>query len=319
MSRMALSTLSLRSRLLAAFIVVALFGVATAGFALSRMGVVSERAQDVYQQGTLQVDGARSLQALWWEYETHDSRLLIPEMPASALAEAQEGQVRANEDLNARIKEVQALGLSGEVAKNIQIFAESIKTRQDLVSQLKAGVSDQEQHYAILAELTEAAALAEKAIVDASAAAQKSAAAEAASANDAYEAARTMTIVIIGAGLALSVALGIICARSVSRPIGRTRDVLAKVADGDLTVRVEEVGPREIAEMNGSLNVTLGALGSVMMMVRDSAQRLAGSSAGLNGTAGAIAVNVEGVAQQAELVSASAPGRAVTASTSRPR
>ena len=85
-----------------------------------------------------------------------------------------------------------------------------------------------------------------------------------------------------------------------------TRDVLARVAAGDLTVRVEEVGSREIQEMNRSLNETLDAFSAAMALVADLAGRLAGSSAHLRGTADSIATGVAGVARQADAVSESA-------------
>ncbi|WP_243059558.1 methyl-accepting chemotaxis protein [Nocardioides sp. SR21] len=305
MSRSSLSSLSLRTRLLAAFLLVSLFGVAVAGFALTRMSTISDRAEAVYDEGTVNLDATRNLQVLWWEYETHDARLAITDLPPETLAAESKAQAETLEKLNASLEEISG-DLTGEAATQVAAFGQAIQSTIAAVDELKSGELSDAEFGGVLQEMSALALDAQKAIDAANAAEQTAAAAQAQSARDAFESARVLTIGIIVVGLAASVGLGFLCARSVSRPIAATRDVLARVADGDLTVRVDETGAREISAMNKSLNATLEAFGSVMVMVRDSAQRLAGSSADLNGTAGAIAVNVEGVAQQAELVSASA-------------
>ncbi len=305
MSKSSLSSLSLRTRLLAAFLAVSLASVVVAGFALTRMNTISDRAQAVYQNGTVQLDGTRNLQVLWWEYETHDARLAIPTLPADTLAAEQKAHDAGLQELNASIDKVKGMDLSPDVAASVDAFATAITDTIAEVAKFQTKPSPAETAQ-IIQNLGTLATDAQKAIDAANSAEQKQAADQAQSARDAFESARTLTIVIIVAGLVLSVGLGIACARSVAGPIDATRDVLARVAEGDLTVRVDETGAREIAEMNRSLNRTLEAFGSVMVLVRDFAQRLAGSSADLRANADNIAGSVEGVAQQAELVSSSA-------------
>ncbi|GAA1776116.1 hypothetical protein GCM10009795_022710 [Nocardioides hankookensis] len=285
---------------------VSLTSVVVAGFALTRMNTISDRAQAVYEQGTVQLDGTRNLQVLWWEYETHDARLAITALPPETLAAEQKLQAASLQDLNKSVETVKGMDLPKDVASNVDAFATAIQSTIDEVDKLKSGDLTPAESGAVLQQLNTLAVDAQKAIDAANAAEQKAAAAQAQSARDAFESARTLTIVIILVGLALSVGLGVACARSVAGPIDRTRDLLARVAEGDLTVRVDETGPREIAEMNRSLNATLEALGAVMVLVRDFAQRLAGSSSELRGTADAIAGNVEGVARQADVASSSA-------------
>ena len=81
-----LGGLSLRTRLLAAFLVVSLASAVVAGFALTRMNGISDRAQAVYEHGTVQLDATRGLQVLWWEYSAHDARTAITNMPPDQLA-----------------------------------------------------------------------------------------------------------------------------------------------------------------------------------------------------------------------------------------
>src|SRR3954471_12442218 len=141
----------------------------------------------------------------------------------------------------------------------------------------------------------------------ATSAASASASASAREARDAYEAARTLTLVAIAAAVVLALAIGLLIARTVRRPVQHMRDVLGRVAEGDLTVRAGSVGGgAELGEMAQSLDSTLDALGNVFGLINDSTTRLAGASADLNAAADAMAGNVQTAAAQADDVVASA-------------
>ncbi|MFC6345077.1 hypothetical protein ACFP8W_24050, partial [Nocardioides hankookensis] len=213
MSQSSLSSLSLRARLLAAFLVVSLTSVVVAGFALTRMNTISDRAQAVYEQGTVQLDGTRNLQVLWWEYETHDARLAITALPPETLAAEQKLQAASLQDLNKSVETVKGMDLPKDVASNVDAFATAIQSTIDEVDKLKSGDLTPAESGAVLQQLNTLAVDAQKAIDAANAAEQKAAAAQAQSARDAFESARTLTIVIILVGLALSVGLGVACAR----------------------------------------------------------------------------------------------------------
>ena len=158
-------------------------------------------------------------------------------------------------------------------------------------------------------------------IVDSATAATSAASAAAATAagqaRDAYEAARTLTIVAITVAVVLSLAIGLLIARSVRRPVQRMRDVLGQVADGDLTVRAGAVGGgAELGEMARSLDTTLDALGTVFGLVNDSARR-ARRGVGGSSTAPptAMAGNARTAAAQADDVVASAGAVAASVDT----
>jgi methyl-accepting chemotaxis protein len=141
----------------------------------------------------------------------------------------------------------------------------------------------------------------------ATAAATTAAGDAAAQARDAYEAARTLTLVAVGVAVVLALALGVLIARSVRRPVQHMRDVLGQVADGDLTVRAGAVGGgAELGEMARSLDTTLDALRSVFGLVDDSTHRLAEASTQLNTAAEAMADNARTAVTQAEDVVSSA-------------
>ena len=150
----------------------------------------------------------------------------------------------------------------------------------------------------------------------ATAAASTAARAAAGEARDAYEAARTLTLVAIAVAVVLSLAIGLFVARTVRRPVRHMRDVLGQVAAGDLTVRAGTVGGgAELGEMARSLDTTLDALGNVLGLVNASTGRLAEASTQLDTAARAMADNARTAAGQADDVVASAGSVAASVDT----
>jgi methyl-accepting chemotaxis protein len=141
------------------------------------------------------------------------------------------------------------------------------------------------------------------------------AAATAASARDAYELARTLTVIAVLAAVLVPLVIGYFIARSVTRPVQRIREVLGSVAEGDLTVRAGRTGGAELGEMAASLDHTLNSLGSVLGLVNDSAVRLATASQRLTTAADGIADNARTAAQQSDVVVATADGVASSVDT----
>jgi methyl-accepting chemotaxis protein len=125
-------------------------------------------------------------------------------------------------------------------------------------------------------------------------------------AESAYESARVVTLGIVVAGLLVALALALLVARSVIRPLTRIREALDLADDGDLRVRVVDSGRDELASVATSLNRTLESLAEVLGLVDRSSTSLAGSSRELSGTATAIAENTHSAANQAQVINKSA-------------
>lgn len=84
------------------------------------------------------------------------------------------------------------------------------------------------------------------------------------------EARQTMAI-LFGAVLILGIGVALFSANAISRPLRGVGDTLAKVAQGDLVVRIEVVGHDEIAQMSESINQSLDTLSDTMGVVIASA------------------------------------------------
>ncbi|RFU21374.1 HAMP domain-containing methyl-accepting chemotaxis protein [Geodermatophilus marinus] len=297
----------LRTRLLGAVLVVALTTLGVGLFGIQRMSALSAQAERVHTEGAVPLDGLRQLQADWWELMAHTARANIPTLPPESLATSQQNAAAVGARLTEQTAAVAAMPLSADAREAFDRFQPAVESYLAVLGQMVAarGTSTPDQLRGMVAQLTEQEAVISGSIAAATAAASAQAVGTAADAEDAYTAARTLTLVIIALGLVVSVALASLVARGVTRPVQRIREVLGRVAAGDLTVRAGRTGGAELGEMARSLDDTLDALGGVLTLVHDSSRRLNDASAELSAASGAIADNARTAAGQADVVVAS--------------
>ena len=335
---------SLRVRMIGAVLVAGVTTVGVGAFGVDRMSELSAKADVVYAEGTVPVDALRTLQVDWWELQTHIARANIEALPPESRASSQDKAAAAGQTLAADVEAAADLPLSPDARAAFGEFAGATQQYLALVAQIQQIVTDAQQKAAaaaaqlaagpplsaaaqraveeqqaagqakvlaamqpLIAQMNELEVTIVESATAATAAATAAAADAAAEARDAYEAARTLTLIAIGLAVVVSLAIGLLVARSVRRPVQHMRDVLGQVADGDLTVRAGTVGGgAELGEMAASLDSTLDALGNVFGLVNASTTRLADASTQLNTAAQAMADNAQTAATQADDVVASA-------------
>jgi methyl-accepting chemotaxis protein len=344
---------SLRVRMIGAVLVAGVTTVAVGAFGINRMSELSEKADVVYAEGTVPVDALRTLQVDWWELQTHIARANVEALPPESRASSLEKSATSAQTLTTDVEAAADLPLSPDAHAAFEEFAGATEQYLALVAQIQQIVTDAQARGAAaaaqlaagpplspaaqrvvaeqqaagqaqvlaamagpIAEMNELELSIVESATTATAAATAAAADAAGEARDAYEAARTLTVIAIVVAFALSLAIGLLVARSVRRPVQHMRDVLGAVADGDLTVRAGTVGGgAELGEMARSLDTTLDALGNVLGLVSDSAGRLAGASTELNGAAEAMAQNARVATTQADDVVSSAGAVAASVDT----
>jgi len=94
--------------------------------------------------------------------------------------------------------------------------------------------------------------------------------------------------------------------RRIVGPLHETREVLAHVAAGDLTERVEPQGNDEVAEMARSLNVALDSMAHVLAELAAGADRLEGTSGRIQQASTGMGTAAAESAAQADLVAGAA-------------
>ncbi|MGY1604027.1 methyl-accepting chemotaxis protein [Geodermatophilus sp. SYSU D00815] len=300
--------LGLRARLLGAILVVALTTLAVGVVGIDRMSTLSDEAARVYDEGARPLDGLRQLESGWWALSAHTARANIAGLPPAQVQQAQQNAAAAGEELAGDTEAVAGMPLSAEARESFEQFATAVQTYLQALTQLQGlGLTgDPAQIQGLLRTMDQQETVIEESLAAATATAAADAVELAEQAHEAYVSARTLTLVIIAVGLIVSVVLALFVAQGVMRPVQRIREVLGRVADGDLSVRAGETGGAELGEVARSLDHTLDALGDVMRLVRGSAARLADASHQLDTASQAIADNARTAAGQADVVVASA-------------
>ncbi len=303
-----LTRVGLRTRLLAAMLLVALTTLAVGGVGIQRMSVLSDKADQVYSDGAVPLDGLRQLQVTWWQLAAHTARAAIPTLPPPSIAASLEKADATRTVLAEQTAAEGEMPLSGASRAAYDEFTAAVDTYLGVLAQLQqaAGSGDLAAVQPLITRLNETEAAIEESLVAATGAATDAATGTAADARDAYESARTLTLAIIVVGMVLSVALALLVVRSVAGPLSRIRNVLDQVARGDLTGRAPVGGRDELAAMGRSLNSSLDSLSGVLRLVRSSAGGLATASSAMSDSALSLSQNAETAAGQAERIFASA-------------
>ncbi|GLY15990.1 methyl-accepting chemotaxis protein [Kineosporia rhizophila] len=128
----------------------------------------------------------------------------------------------------------------------------------------------------------------------------------AASAQEAKDSARSEIMrswTIVAVGVLLMVGFGWWLARMISSTVGRVRDGLVALADGDLTRRVPVTANDEVGEMAGALNRASDSLHAAMEDIRTSSSTLTGSSEELTAISSQVAANAQETTSQANSLS----------------
>ena len=107
---------------------------------------------------------------------------------------------------------------------------------------------------------------------------------------DGYRTALTVSLTTLAAALVVGLLLALSVARGISRPLHRVAATLDRVADGDLSVTVDDPGTRdEIGTMSRGLRRSLESMRASVATVLDQTRRLSEASGALTQVSGQIA------------------------------
>ncbi|NHC15442.1 methyl-accepting chemotaxis protein [Motilibacter deserti] len=134
----------------------------------------------------------------------------------------------------------------------------------------------------------------------------ESAETSAAQAQGTYESGRNTMLVVLLVGLTLAVGAAILVARQIVRPLQQVNDVLAAVADGDLTRTVGLQTRDELGAMAGALDRATTSIRETVTTMALSSEDLAGTARQISDTSRTISNDSEAVTAQATTTSATA-------------
>jgi methyl-accepting chemotaxis protein len=135
---------------------------------------------------------------------------------------------------------------------------------------------------------------------------EKSAAAKQKKADETRSRVTSLIVLTAVLGLVTLVALAFVIARSITRPLRSSVDVLQAFADGDLTQRAPERSTAELGELEQALNRSMDSVGQIITSVVGSADAVAAASEELSASSQQIAAGAEETSVQAGVVSGAA-------------
>ncbi|HEU5474177.1 MAG TPA: methyl-accepting chemotaxis protein [Actinophytocola sp.] len=294
-----------RTRVLAAIGLVAVVTLVVGGVGLMRMSMLSDKAQDVYHNGTVPLDTLRSLQATWWELQAHSARVRITNLAPEFIKAQAAARDESAKSLAAQTEAAAGQPYGPQARADFESYRVAYTKYLDVTGQIDKAATVAAKN-ALVPQLLGAEVEAQEALSKATSAEVGYAEQTARDAEDAYRSARTFTLIVAGAGLLIGLLLALLVARSVIRPLTRIREVLDLADEGDLRERVEDSGRDELASVATSLDRMLDSLTGVLGLVDRSATGLAASSLQLSSTATAIAENTHGASGQALVISSAA-------------
>jgi methyl-accepting chemotaxis protein len=116
----------------------------------------------------------------------------------------------------------------------------------------------------------------------------------------------TLTIVLVTVLVAAALALGLTLARSIVRPLRKTVEVLDRVAEGDLTQRLDVAAKDEVGQAGHAVNRMLDRTAAAMRAIGTNAATLAGSSEQLSEVSQNMGASAEETSAQSGAASAAA-------------
>ena len=274
------------------------------------LGAVAWWGTGAVRAATQELDALQDGRALVLRLDTRAGELEVDGFTSLVRPNPEEQLEELAEDVatpRALVAELKALGLSGEASVQVEQIATAydgyIAGMEEFVA---AAIDDQRAQLGRFEEVQAANDVTDEAVGTAVEVFTAAVDAQTALVEDRITQVRTLAVVACGLGLAVLVAVGVSVQRSIVPPLHKAMKVLAAVADGDLTPRVNSTGTCEVAQLSRSLDTALDNVGAVVTAVAGSAQTLAAASEELASVANVIAASAEETSAQSNVVAAAA-------------
>ncbi|NHC16392.1 methyl-accepting chemotaxis protein, partial [Motilibacter deserti] len=299
------------TKLLLTVLVAGLVAVVTGAVAWSRMGKLDDSVSDLRSNNIARLGHLVEVQGAFSDF--FRALYLANISQGAEKAQYEEAIRKAEADLDAAAEEYgDHPDGSAEWKQNAALFTANWPVYKAIVNNLilgdaipagvDAGSTPEEQ----LKTLTTAEENVNKAIDGLGVLDTELADDAAASAHSTATGARTLIAVLLVLGLLLALGLAFLIGRSVTRRLGAVRDVLGAVADGDLTVKAEQQGNDEVAEMATAVNAAVAAVRETVATLAASATTLADASQRASGSAEQMAAASADAAQETAVLATTA-------------
>ncbi|MGZ4648279.1 MAG: methyl-accepting chemotaxis protein, partial [Blastococcus sp.] len=294
-------------KIAAAVMIVAAVAVGVGVTALVKMSGMAANSQYLYSQNLLPITYLTQVEYALEEAKV-DTAQYVLNMDRPAKQPERIDNVKADDAaMDKAFAAYTATDMTGR-EKQVAAFSKAVTQYRALrAAEMKAamagGLAAYHPAHSDAADASDAAAAALQALMKIE---QQSADAQIAATNTGAASARTAVIALLVAGLVAGLGAALSVARMITRPLGRMRDSLAKLAEGDLT-HASGISQRdEVGRMAESLETAQASLREVLSGVVASADAVAASSEELSASSAQIAASAEETSAQSLVVASAA-------------
>ncbi|MCU1485569.1 MAG: methyl-accepting chemotaxis sensory transducer [Actinomycetia bacterium] len=297
---------SVRTKILAGFLVVVALTGALGITAVRDMGEINQASSQMYRENVLPISALGRVQKHIYRARVY---LLTEYVSNSADAEATAAEklTESKDEVAKAVAEYKTSDLTGR-EKDLATFEDGWASYLDTLDQAEAAAKAKD-----LGALTTAIAEAQPHFDALSAAVKSLDAIEQAAASrterDAtarYGRARATTVALLAFALLVAMALGLLLAKLIATPLRRTVDVLRRAADGDLTIRLGLATKDEVGQAGAALDRMLERTATVIRAIGDNATTLASSSEELSAVSQQLGASAEETSAQSTTAAAAA-------------
>jgi methyl-accepting chemotaxis protein len=303
-----LSGLGVGQKILAAVLVVALVALVTGVLAWSRLGSLDERIQEVKTGNIVRLNALVDIEhGIALTYRGILQVYLTPTATASNEQKVKAGEAEVDTAL-AQFKS-RPNNASAEWKKQTTAFDTAWTTYVGMANNilfkdpLPAGITAQSgaARDAQFAQIEQSFTTTINALNNLEGA-NATSAAEAA--DKATSHARTTIAIVLVVGLTVAMGVGLMVGRGITRRLAGVRDVLDRVADGDLTQHAVANSGDEVGVMARSVNRAIESFRTTVLALSNSARTLEDSSRQLSASAHAISGTAQDTAAQTSVLTA---------------
>ncbi|MEU0562846.1 methyl-accepting chemotaxis protein [Dactylosporangium sp. NPDC006015] len=301
------ASLKVRHNIIIAVAVAGLVAAAVGGIGLYKISAVAKSADAMYSRALLPAADAADLREAVWQFRFFGVVSTTVTDPAGRTRFAAERDAAA-----ARIESAEATfaGRDLDAAQRAAIdrfttawgeYTDILKQGQGLIAAGRAA----EGQALLIQQGTPKAEDAVKDLVAVAEASRSAAQARLADANEARDQARLLVAVVLVGGLILAVAVGLLLAQAILRPLLQVRDVLTAVGEGDLTKEARFTADNELGQMAAALGRATGRMRTAVGTLADSSTRLAARADELQQASHGLADGAERTAGEVSKISGS--------------
>jgi methyl-accepting chemotaxis protein len=294
-------------KIASAVVLVALVAVAVGATALVRMSGMEANSRYIYSQGLLPITYLDKVEYGLEEAKVDTAQYVLNMDRPSKQPERIDNIKADDAAIDKAFAAYSATGLAGR-EKQVAAFTKALALYRSLrAAEMRAsttgGLAAYHPAHSDAADASDAAAAALQALMQSE---QKGADAQMKATDKDASTARTTVIALLAAGLVAGLGAALAVSRMITRPLGRVRESLAKLAEGDLTHASGVAQHDEVGRMAESLDVARENLREVLAGVVASADAVAASSEELSASSAQISASAEETSAQSGVVSSAA-------------